>query len=152
MEMVGGWQLFEQNFLQRWSAFLTCMCALWSEGMIGCYIAQYVLNSDRKLSQKNQTCNATGRGHLNHRVTFKWCNVSHIMSTFKLYNKNEILWEKYFICVLFTLTIETRKWITHILTFVKLSSVYTFEYSFTKILEMKKANVIHYFIRARATL
>ena len=47
------------------------------------------------------------------RGAVSWCFVSHIMLTLKLYNKKgEISWKKYFICVLFTFTFETMKWIT----------------------------------------
>ena len=61
--------------------------ALWSEGVIGWGTAQYVSKSGRKVTQNNQ--------HFAWR-SFKWCNVSHIMPTFKLYNKKEISRKKYF--------------------------------------------------------
>ena len=53
---------------------VTVWCILWSEGMIGRDTAQYVSKSGRKYLK-----------HLAWR-SFKWCSISRIMSTFKLYN------------------------------------------------------------------
>ena len=53
------------------------------------------LKSGRKLSQKNQCLQ-----HFAWRP-FKWCTVSHIISTFKLENKKKIHEKKYFTCFIY---------------------------------------------------
>ena len=60
----------------------------------------------RKLPQKINACNTSRGGHLNDVVFHT------ILSTFKPYNKKEISWKKFFICVLFTFTFESTKRIT----------------------------------------
>ena len=57
--------------------------------------------------KRSNSCNTAHGSHLNDVVS-----VSHIMSTWKSFNKKEISWKKIFIRVLFTFAFETTKWIT----------------------------------------
>ena len=73
-------------------------CAVWSEGVIGWDIGQYISKSGRKWPQKNQCLQ-----HFAWR-SLKLCNVSNIMSTFKLYNKIEISWKNiFYMCFIYVL-------------------------------------------------
>ena len=62
---------------------VTVWCGLWTEGVIDWDTVLYVAKSIRKLPQKNQCLQNFALR------SFKWCSVSHIMSTFRFYNKKE---------------------------------------------------------------
>ena len=72
---------------------VTVWCALWSEGVIGWYTAHMF---QKVVPQKNQCLQRFAWR------SFKRCSVSHIISTFKLYNKKlNIMKNIFYMCFIY---------------------------------------------------